>query len=72
MIPHDSIKGRNPLFYFGVFNKEQVRTLHLATRMANFKIDEFEEGDLASRGVPWQKRTALLENNCDWFGVTEA
>ena len=40
--------------------------------MAKFKIDEFEEGDLASRGVRWQKWTALLEDNCDWFGVTEA
>ena len=40
--------------------------------MAKFKIEEFEEGDLASRGVRWQKWTALLEDNCDWFGVTEA
>ena len=24
------------------------------------------------RGVRWQKWTALLEDNCDWFGVTEA
>ena len=55
-----------------MFNKEQVRKLDLATRMAKFKIGDFEEGDLASRGVPWQKRTALLENNSDWFGVTEA
>ena len=50
---------------FRVFNKEQVRTLHLATRMAKFKICEFEEGDLASRGVRWQKWTALLEDNCN-------
>ena len=41
-------------------------------RMAKLKIGEFEEGDLASRGVRWQKWTALLEDNCDWFGVTEA
>ena len=57
---------------FGVFNKEQVRTLHLVTRRAKFKIGEFEEGDLASRGVRCQKWTALLEDNCDWFGVTAA
>ena len=40
--------------------------------MAKFKIGEFEEGYLASRGVWWQKWTALLEDNCNWFGVTEA
>ena len=40
--------------------------------MDKFKIGEFEEGDLASREVRWQKWTALLEDNCDWFGVTEA
>ena len=40
--------------------------------MARFKIGEFEEGNLASRGVRWQKWTALLEDNCDWFGVDEA
>ena len=56
----------------GVLNKEQVRALHLATRMAKFKIGEFEEDDLASTGVRWQKWTALLEDNCDWFGVTAA
>ena len=49
-----------------------VMTLHLATRMAKFKIGEFEKGDLASRGVRWQKWSALLKDNCDWFGVTEA
>ena len=56
----------------GVLNKEQVRALHLATRMAKFKIGEFEEDDLASTGVRWQKWTALLEDNCDCFGVTAA
>ena len=40
--------------------------------MAKFKIGEFEEDDLALRGVLWQKWTALLEDNCDWFDVTEA
>ena len=40
--------------------------------MVKFKTGEFEEGDLASRVVRWQKWTALLEDNCDWFGVTEA
>ena len=40
--------------------------------MAKFKIGEFEEGDLASRGVRWQKWTALQEDNCDWFFVPEA
>ena len=40
--------------------------------MAKFKIGEFEGGDLVSRGVRWQKWTALLEDNYDWFGVTEA
>ena len=40
--------------------------------MAKFKIGQFEEGNLASRGVRWQKWTALLEDNCDWFGVTKA
>ena len=59
MIPHDSIKRLNP-YSVGVLTKEQVRTLHLATRMAKFNIGEFEEGDLASRGVRWQKWTALL------------
>lgn len=44
----------------------------MATRMAKFKIGEFEEGDLAPRGVRWQKWTALLEDNCEWFGVTAA
>ena len=40
--------------------------------MAKLKIGEAEKGDLASRGVRWQKWTALLEDDCDWFGVTEA
>ena len=43
----------------------------LSTRMAKFKIDEFEEGDLASRGIRWQKWTALLEDKFDWFDVSE-
>ena len=31
-----------------------------ATRLAKVKPGEFEEGDLVSRGVPWQKWTALV------------
>ena len=29
-------------------------------KLAKFKPGEFEEGDLVSRGVPWQKWTALV------------
>ena len=34
--------------------------------------DDSEEGDLASIGVRCQKWTALLQDNCDWFGITGA
>jgi len=44
----------------------------LARGIAKFKIGEFEEGNLAPMGVQWQKWTALLEDNCDWFDVLEA
>ena len=42
------------------------------TLRKSIQKNEFEEGDLASRGIRWQKWTALLEDNCNWFGVTEA
>ena len=44
----------------------------MARGIAKFKIGEFEEGNLAPMGVQWQKWTALLEDNCDWFDVLEA
>ena len=31
-----------------------------ATRLAKFKPGELEEGDLVSRGVPWQNWTSLV------------
>ena len=43
----------------------------MARGIAKFKIGEFEEGNLAPMGVRWQKWTALLEDNCDWFDVLE-
>ena len=62
------IKGRGCIKGCVLINDSKDVTL--ATRMAKFKIGEFEDGDLASMGV--RKWTALLEVNCDWFGVTEA
>ena len=52
--------------------KNSEEDVTLGTRMVKFKIGQFEEGNLASRGVRWQKWTALLEDNCDWFAVTKA
>ena len=48
------------------------KAVTLSTRMAKFKIGEFEEGDLASGGIRWQNGTALLEDKCDWLDVSEA
>ena len=65
------IKGCDPESVVWVLIND-IWDVTLATGMAKFKIGEFEEGDLASRGARWQKWTALVEDNCDWFGVNEA
>ena len=36
--------------------------------MAPFNIGDFMKGDAASKGVRWQKWTALLNDNFEWFG----
>ena len=66
------IKGRGA--ELGCVLIKDSKDVTLATKMAKFSIGEFEEGNLASWGVQWQKWTALLEDNCDWYatGVTEA
>ena len=43
----------------------------LVMRMAKFKIGEFVEVDVALEGVRWQKWTALLNDNLEYFGITE-
>lgn len=39
--------------------------------MTKFKISEFVEGDAVSKCVRWQKWTALLKDNLEWFGITK-
>ena len=39
--------------------------------MTKFKIGEFVEGDAVSKCVRWQKWTALLNDNLEWFGITK-